>query len=286
MATITEQTNSAHLSAYKAEIETWRREIEERLRSETGWLTLTGLYWLHPGENTLGSDPVADVLLPESAPKQVGFIDFADPMATLRVTTDVPVTADGQPVKTVTLRHDNEAQGPTRIEISSVNFYLIKRGDQFGMRVRDSENPARKNFKGRVWFPVDPSYRVDAKYVPHPEVRTLDIMTVAGIIEPTENPGYVEFELAGHRVHLEAFSSKPNEVWLVFRDASPHTYRAARFLYAPLKPDGTAILDFNKAYNPPCAFTPYATCPLPPKENILPFKIEVGERALEDYFKG
>ncbi len=286
MTTITEPTDAAQVRAYEAEIETWRREIEERLRSETGWLTLTGLYWLHPGANTLGSDPIADILLPESAPKQVGFIDFADPVATLRATTDVPVTADGQPAQTITLHSDHEPQGPTRIEIGSVNFYLIRRGDQYGIRVRDSANPARKNFRGRVWFPVDPSYCVNAKYTPHPEMRILDIMSVVGIIEPTENPGYVEFDLAGHSVRLEAFSSKADEVWFVFRDASPHTYRAARFLYAPLNADGTATLDFNKAYNPPCAFTPYATCPLPPKENILPFKIEVGERALADYFTG
>jgi uncharacterized protein (DUF1684 family) len=266
---------------YEVEIEAWRQSMDAKLRAETGWLTLTGLYWLHEGQNTLGSDPTCDVVLPESAPQQLGVIEFHDQKATLHLTANLEVRVDGVvAAKTIRLRDDADPLGASRIEIGAVNFFVIQRSDQYGVRVRDKNNPARQAFTGRVWFPIDPAYRVTAAFTPHPQPKTIGILNVVGLIEPTLNPGYVDFTLDGHSIRLEAFDASDDEIWFVFRDASPLTYPASRFLYAPLNPNGTATLDFNKAYNPPCAFTPYATCPLPPKQNILLFPLEVGEKTL------
>ncbi len=273
--------NSAEAAAYEAGIQVWRQEMDERLRSDTGWLTLTGLYWLHEGENTLGSDPACDVFLPESAPQRVGVLEFHDQAVTLHVTTDVEVRVDNEPTQSAVLRDDHDPLGPSPVQISSVSFNVIKRADQYGIRVRDRDNPARLAFTGRRWFSVDPAYQVTAAFVPHPQARELVITNSVGIDIAMSNPGYVEFRLEDQDVRLAAFSAGEGELWFVFRDASERTYRAGRFLYGSLRDDGTAILDFNKAYNPPCAFTPYATCPLPPKENILPLKIEAGEQAPE-----
>ncbi len=270
MATVS-QAGAAQQAApsYEAEILAWRQLVEQRLRSDNSWLTLTGLYWLHDGENSVGSDLSADVLLPASAPPSLGVIEFADGSAIFHPT--------GQS-ETELLRDDTDPQGPTRIEVGSVSFTVIKRGDQYGVRVRDRDNPARTTFAGRVWYPVDARYRVSAAFTPHPAARTIPIMNVVGIETPMDNPGYVEFTLDGHSARLEAFTADDSgELWFVFRDGSPESYYGGRFLYAPVQ-DGTALLDFNRAYNPPCAFTPYATCPIPPKENVLPFPIEAGEK--------
>ena len=264
---------------YEIEIEAWRQSMDEKLRAETGWLTLTGLYWLHEGENSLGSDPDCDIILPESAPAQLGFIDFHNMQATLHRTASIEVLVDGVvAAKTTHIRDDADPFGVSRVEIGSVNFFIIRRGSQYGVRVRDRNNPARHAFTGRVWFPINSTFRVTASFSAHPQPKTLDITNVVGLIETTTNPGYVDFTLDGQSVRLEAFEGGQDQLWFVFRDTSPQTYAASRFLYAPLNPDGTATLDFNKAYNPPCAFTPYATCLLPPKQNILTFPVEAGEK--------
>ena len=275
-------TPSAEPDAYEADILAWRQRSEEQLRAENGWLTLTGLYWLHEGENTVGSDPAADVLLPESAPQYLGSIDFHDGAATLRVKTETAVTIEDTAVQTAVLRDDYDPQGLTRVVVGAVNFHVIKRADQYGIRVRDNQNPARQSFVGRRWFAIDPAYRVSGVFTRYPEPCAVETGTVVGIDIPMQCPGYVTFALSGKNVRLEAFSGHDErEIWFVFRETSPLTYRAGRFLYATVNDDGSVILDFNKAYNPPCAFTPYATCPLPPKANILPFPSEVCEQAQE-----
>lgn len=267
--------------AYEAEILSWRQMMDDKLRAEDSWLTLTGLYWLNEGNNSLGSGDACDILLPQSAPTLLGSIIFQHEMAELQVTADVEVTVDGVPAQTAVLRNDRDPQGASRVAIGAVNFIVIKRENQYGIRVRDNASPERQNFTGRIWFPLDPAYRITAAFERHSEPRILQIDSSAGILLPTENPGWAEFELDGQPIHLEAFSSKPDEVWFVFRDATSktETYPGGRFLYAPLQEDDTVLIDFNKAYSPPCAFTPYAACPLPPKENVLSVRISVGEKA-------
>ncbi len=262
-----EQADAA-VTSYEAEIATWRQMMEERLRSDNGWLTLTGLYWLREGENTLGSEADADVALPASAPASVGVIVLQGGQATLRLNGQ----ETGEP-----LRDDSDAQGATRIEIGSVSFAVIKRGDQYGVRVRDRENPTRQGFTGRIWHPVDARWRISATFRAHPEPRTLPVMSVAGIETPMENPGAVEFTIDGQALRLEAFAASESELWFVFKDAGAESYHGGRFLYAPVN-GSEAILDFNKAYNPPCAFTAYATCPIPPQANSLPIAIAAGEQ--------
>lgn len=265
---------------YEAEILSWRQMMDDALRQEDGWLTLTGLYWLNEGNNSLGSGDACDILLPPSAPTLLGSIIFRHGIAELQVTANLEVTVDGIPTQTAVLRDDHDPLGPSRVGVGAVSFIIIKRETQYGVRVRDNASPEREQFPGRIWYPLNPAYRVSAQFQRHDEPRILQIDSSAGMLTSMENPGWAQFELQGQPVHLEAFSAKPGEVWFVFRDATKgETYPAGRFLYAPLQEDGTLLVDFNKAYSPPCAFTPYATCPMPPKENILPIRIEAGEKA-------
>jgi uncharacterized protein (DUF1684 family) len=157
---------------------------------------------------------------------------------------------------------------------------VIRRGDEYGIRVRDADNPARLTFTGRNWFPVEPHYQVSGRFIPHAVSRSIPIATSSGRTELMDNPGRVEFVLDGQSLSLEAFAAGKGELWFVFKDATSNksTYGAGRFLYAPLSAEGVVSLDFNKAYHPPCAFTPYATCPRAPKENTLPLEILAGER--------
>lgn len=268
-------------TTYEQAIHDWRQTMEANLRRDDSWLTLAGLCWLHTGANTVGSDPVCDIDLPAgSVPEQVGVIDFQDDQVILRITCDEPVLVDGTPSKETLLRDDNDERGPSLVTIRAITFYVIKRGEQYGVRVRDVNSPVRLAFTGRKWFPVDPQYRIATLLVRYPDMRTIPVMDVVGIVEPMENPGYVTFDLHGQALRLEAFTADENQLWFIFKDATSgvSTYGVGRFLKALVSPAGMVDLDFNRAYNPPCAFTRYATCPMPPKENILPVRIEVGER--------
>jgi uncharacterized protein len=268
------------LSTYIDEIAAWRRLMDDRLTASDGWLTLAGLHWLHEGENSLGSDPKSDVALPEgSAPERLGVIDFADGKATLRITADELVTVDDVPTKTALLRDDAVKDGASKVRVRDLTFFVIRREDQFGIRVRDLNNPARAAFTGRRWFPIDPNYRANGVFTAHEKPRKLEVVNSVGLLTPMNNVGSVTFDLLGQTLKLEAFEASEDQVWFIFKDATsgPVTYGAGRFLYGTRQADNSIIVDFNRAYHPPCAFTPYATCPFPPRENILTVKIEAGE---------
>jgi uncharacterized protein (DUF1684 family) len=268
-------------SSFVTEINHWRESKDESLRAEDGWLSLIGLFWLQDGVNTLGANPKADLPIEAAGvPDQLGTIEFRDGQATLQITADVPVTVDDVPTTQAVLRDDSAEGGPSRVKIGSVTFFVIRRGDEYGIRIRDTQNPARLTFTGRHWFPIDTYYQVSGKFVPHAVPRTIPIATSSGKTEMMDNPGKVEFELDGQSLSLEAFTAGKDELWFVFRDATSakSTYGAGRFMYSPVSADGVVSLDFNKAYHPPCAFTPYASCPRAPKENTLPLEILAGER--------
>jgi uncharacterized protein len=268
-------------AAYITELTEWRHSMDERLRAEDGWLTLVGLYWLHEGINTIGIDASSDIPLQAAGiPPHLGVISFENGQATLQIHADVDVMIDGESVRSVVLRDDTAECGPSRVSIGSITFFVIRRGDEYGIRVRDANNPARQAFKGRRWFPVDLAYRVTGTLIAHHPARSLSIMNSSGQIVSMSNHGRVEFTLQGQQLSLEAFSSGENQLWFVFKDetSSQSTYGAGRFLVAPIEADGSVVIDFNRAYHPPCAFTEYATCPYPPKENTLPVGIMVGER--------
>ncbi len=231
--------------AYPAQLQKWRTDREARLKADDGWLTLVGLYWIEPGVSKIGSDPAADVPLPDKLPKQLGSLKLEGKVAEFK-------PAPGVPLQPVTL-HDDNVEDYETVSLDTVRFYLIQRGGRFGIRVKDSQSPARVNFKGLDWYQPDPSWVVDAKFSPAPHKVTFD--TEVGVKQEDESPGYVEFEHAGQNIKLEPVK-EGDELFFVVRDATSGktTYAASRFLYSGLPKDGHVQLDFNKLYNPPCVF--------------------------------
>jgi uncharacterized protein (DUF1684 family) len=253
----------------------WWSQRDERLRDPNGWLTLVGLHWLLPGENTFGADASnAIVLAGRDVPAHAGSLWLEDEEVRLQV-------AGEEAPRPEPLAPDTTGE-PTVFEIGSLHMYVILRGDRLGLRVRDHESPAIAAFRGMDHFPIDPSWRVNGRLLPAEPGTTVEIVDVTGDIGTEETPGTVEFEREGKTWKLDALPGDADErrVWLVFGDATngAGTYAGGRFLYSePVADDGSVVLDFNLAYNPPCVFSAYATCPLPPPQNRLPLRIEAGE---------
>ena len=261
---------------------TWRDKRHTRLASESGWLTLVGLHWLQPGDNAFGSDPSNPVPLPEGkAPKHAGVLTLADGRVHLRTEPGSGLTIDGKPVVERDLGDDMSDKTDV-MTIGDLSFYVIKRDDRVGIRVKDKNSPVRAGFKGIDYFPADSKWRVTAKFVPYDVAKKVAVPTVLGTTDMMDAPGLVTFTIDGRELSLQPVVEDPKEptLFFIFKDgtSAEETYGAGRFLYADMPKDGRVVLDFNQAYNPPCAFTPYATCPLPPKENWLPIRVEAGEK--------
>ena len=273
---------AAASTPYVAEIEQWRAKREERLKADGGWLTVTGLFWLKDGANTLGSAPGSTIVLPASAPAKTAVIEFAKGKASIRVEPGVAVTSGGKPVTAMELRADTASGGPDTLVLGPLSMQVIERGGRYGIRLRDNEARQRREFAGLRWYPVSDAHRVVARFVPHPAAKTIPIANVLGQEEQQPSPGTAVFTIAGKEVRLDPILESPDatQLFFIFRDATAprDTYPAGRYLYTDLPKDGTVTLDFNKAYSPPCAFTAYATCPLPPKQNRLAVRIEAGEK--------
>ncbi|HEU4403373.1 MAG TPA: DUF1684 domain-containing protein [Candidatus Polarisedimenticolia bacterium] len=266
---------------YARSIETWRHEREARLKSDDGWLTVAGLFWLKEGPNRFGSAASNDIVLPAgSAPPAAGVFEFHDGRARLKALEGVTITSSGRPVTTMDLRSDDPGP-PDLLVLGDLTMFVIKRGDRFAIRLRDRNNAARREFAGLHWFPIREEYRVVASFQRYDPPRRIAIPNILGQTEQLPCPGSVSFTLGGRTLTLEPVIEEPGatELFYIFRDrtSGQETYGAGRFLYSDMPKDGTVVLDFNKAYTPPCAFTPYATCPLPPKQNILDLRIEAGE---------
>jgi uncharacterized protein (DUF1684 family) len=278
--------------AHRAEVEAWHQKRIERLTAEDGWLSLVGLAWLGPGENPTGSKPDSIVVLPDTAPPEVGaFVVDGDAVAfEARGRSGVAVVGeDGlEPVPPggrVPLLADTAEGGPTVLAVGSLRFFVIDRDGRLGVRVRDPEGPARRGFVGIETFPVDPAWRIEARLDPYDPPHTLAVPTILGTVSDSPSPGAVVFEVDGKSYRLDAVAEPGDaDLFLVFGDRTngDTTYGAGRFLYAeapaPDDPEHRVVVDFNRAYNPPCAFTPFATCPLPPPGNRLPFAVEAGEK--------
>ena len=267
-------------SDYLRSIEAWRAGHEARLKADDGWLTLAGLHWLRNGVNQVGGSPTADVPLPPgSAPDRVGTIAFADGVARFTPEPGVDVRINGAPARSQVLMP--QPGDYDVVSIRNVTFFVIKRGEQYGVRVRDLASASRRTFAGLRWFPVREEYRVRAKFVPHPTPTSIMIANVLGAVERWPSPGKAVFTLAGRELTLHAVLDGPDakELFFIFRDGTTgsDTYPGGRFLYTAMPKNGEVVLDFNRAESPPCAFTAFATCPLPPKENSLPVRIEAGE---------
>lgn len=265
---------------YAQSIEKWRSEVEANLKKETGWLTVAGLFWLKEGINTVGAGEKFDVRLTDNFKQgKFGEIDFKGGVATLKVEKGVEAQADGKSVSTIELVSDEKGK-PTEIRTGSQTFTLIKREDRFGIRLRDAESEARRNFKGRHWFPVDESSKVTARLEAWPEPKEIMIPNVLGGQFKMKSPGLLKFTVKGKEYSLQPVTEDGESLFIIFGDGTnrDETYKAGRFLYADMPVNGETVLDFNRAYNPPCAFTPYATCPLPPPQNKLEVEIKAGEK--------
>jgi uncharacterized protein (DUF1684 family) len=269
--------------SYEQSILKWRADRRTRLTSDTGWLSLVGLDWLSEGENTLGSAKGAVVPLPAKLPADAGKLVLHGGRVTLLPSPAGGLTVDGKPVTApLALIDDTDPKGPTVVASGTVHFNIIKRNERIGVRVKDSESEARAKFIGLDYFPTDPKWRVEARFVPFNPPRHVAITNVLGMVSDEVSPGSLVFTVDGKEYRVDPILEQgETDYFLIFKDATSgkETYGAARYVYAPPPgPDGKTILDFNKAYNPPCAFTPYATCPLPPPQNRLPMRIEAGEK--------
>ncbi len=267
--------------AYRGEIRAWRAQREARLKADGGWLTVAGLFWLKDGANRFGADPGNEIVLPPgSAPARAGVFHFQAGKATVEVEPGVTITAEGRPVTAMELKPDS-TDAPDVLSLGALQMILIQRQERYGIRLKDMNSTLRKEFKGLSWFEVKEPYRITARFVPHGSMRPIAVPNILGQTQKMPSPGYVVFTLGGREVRLEGVLEDPHatQLFFIFRDLTTgkETYPAGRFLYSDLPKDGQVVLDFNKAYNPPCAFTPYATCPLPPQENWLPVSIEAGE---------
>ncbi len=260
-------------------MEAWRKQRYAALRREVGWLTLAGLDWLRPGVNRIGTAPDAEIVLP-AGPPHAGTLTLAEGEVRADGTPD-GLSIGGEPVSDLPLVSDDEGK-PTMLELGALRLCLIERGGRMAVRTWDTQAAARREFEGIDHWPVDPAWRVRARFEPTPG-RAIRVPDVLGIDEDDESPGDVVFELDGATHRLQALpGGDSGELWLVFGDATNghETYGGGRFLYtgAP-DADGSVVVDFNRAYNPPCVFSPYATCPLPWPANRLPIRVEAGERA-------
>lgn len=252
---------------YQDSIKAWQKHRDDGLRSPNGWLTLVGLFWLNPGDNTIGSADSNKFVLPKGyAPPQVGTLHLAAGKVTF-------TPADHSGMKT--LSYDEEK--PDTIHAGSVSFFIIKRGDRLAVRAKNSASPTLKNFTGVQYFPVNPELHFDARLIP--DVKKIPILNVLGETDLEESPGFVEFTYKGTQYRLRPIY-EGKSLYFLFKDPTNKdlTYQAGRMLNTPLPVHGKVDLDFNRSYNPPCTFTPYATCPLPPKENRLPFPVNAGEK--------
>jgi uncharacterized protein (DUF1684 family) len=273
---------AAAASPYIAEIEQWRAKREERLSADNGWLTVSGLYWLKDGATTLGSAAGNDIVLPAGAPARAGVIQFAGGKASVRVEPGVRILSGDKPVTAMDLRADTASGGPDVLVLGPLSLQVIERGGRYGIRLKDNDSPRRKAFAGTEWYPVSEAYRVTARFAPNATPKTIPIANVLGQEDQQPSPGSVFFKINGQEVRLDPILEEPDakELFFIFKDATSgrDTYPAGRYLYTDLPKDGTVTLDFNKAYSPPCAFTAYATCPLPPPQNRLAVRIEAGEK--------
>lgn len=274
-----ERTEKAD-TAYRQELGQWREEREAGLRKPDGWFSLVGLFWLEEGENRFGSDPAGKVVLPAGkAPAQAGVLVRHGNTVELKAAPDAGLTLDGKPVSAAALEVGKEGK-PQVVGLGSLSFFLIPRGDRLGVRVRDSEAPALAAFHGLDYYPVAADWRVEARFEPYQPPRPIPIVNILGMVEDNPSPGAVVFERGGETYRLEALDGGDGSLFLLFADPTngPETYGAGRFLDTDPPRDGKVTVDFNRAYNPPCAFSAFATCPLPPKQNRLPFAVRAGEK--------
>jgi uncharacterized protein (DUF1684 family) len=263
---------AADVAAHRAEVTQWQEKRLARLTAEDGWLTLIGLFWLNDGENVISLPSAGSPTLKLA---RHGTAVTLEPSETM--------TIDAKPLAGPTeLKNDADPNGPTVVQMGTVRFQVIKRGERIGLRVKDAQAPTRTHFEGLDSFPIDPKWRVEARFEPYRPEKKIPITDVTGMTSDNISTGALVFTVDGKEYRIDpVLEEGSDELFIIFKDATSRdeTYQPGRYLYAPF-PDknGKTLIDFNKAYNPPCAFTSFATCPLPPLQNRLPIRIEAGEK--------
>jgi uncharacterized protein (DUF1684 family) len=268
---------SAPDAAYIQSFDKWKAELVDDLKQN--WLSLAGLFWLKPGDNSFGTDAGNAIVFPKG-PAHAGAFELAGTDVVVKFSSDAHATIDGKPVTTTKLQPDVSGK-PTIIELGSLRIKAIVRGQRIGIRLKDTDSDQAKNYRGPIFFPIDLSYRVTATWVPSDGKKTVDVPNVLGDTTPTPVAGTVVFKINGQQVQLTDLGGNPEKgLSFVFNDltSKTDTYPGGRFLETDPVANGTVVIDFNRAYNPPCAVTPYATCPLAPKENRLAVAIPAGEK--------
>ncbi len=275
-------TTPADTSDFSQQITRWRATRLAGLTAPNGWLSLIGLDWLQEGDNRVGSAADNDIVL-KAGPAHLGVVSVAKDGA-LHIVLDgnSGATVDGKAVHEADLVDDMHAgdTGPSVVAFGSASFLVIERDGRKALRVKDSDAETRRHFAGLDYYPADPSWRIVADWVPFDPPHELEIGSVLGTINKEKVPGKAVFHRDGHTYELMPIQEEPDTLFFVLADRTSgrETYGAARFLYADLPKDGKVVLDFNRAYNPPCAFTPYATCPLAPPENRMDLAVTAGEK--------
>lgn len=267
---------------YIQQINDWHKKRIESLTEKDSWLSLAGLFWLKEGENSFGADKTNDIVFPEGkATDFMGWFNLNDGEVKLRVKPGVNITGNDKVISDIIMQND-QTTNPTILKYESLTWFVIKRGEKYGIRLKDNKNPELEAFKGIDRYDVNPGWRIPATFKIYDPVKIIEIPTVLGTVVQDTAPGYLQFEINGKSYQLDPLGSlKSKSLFLIFADQTngDETYGAGRFLSVDFShPDSTIYIDFNKAYNPPCAFTKYATCPLPPKQNQLPIEVTAGEK--------
>ena len=280
LATIAATVLTANMFAndYADDVKTWRNERETRLTADDGWLTVSALFFLREGVNRFGSSQRNDLVLPDHVPAEAGLFTLQGQTVTVHATAGHTLAVDGREVASARLHPSKER---VTVTMDSVALWVHLSGERLAIRVRDTDAEIRKNFTGLDWYPVDARYRVRGRFTPHDVPKNIKTMNILGDIESYTSTGFVHLTLHGQALRLLPVNSD-GQLWFIIRDQTGgnETYSAARFLYAEQPDaDGWTTVDFNKAYNPPCAFNPHTTCPLPPPDNRLDVRIEAGEKS-------
>jgi uncharacterized protein (DUF1684 family) len=277
LATLLAFATQAPDAAYVQSFNKWKAELVDGRKQH--WLPLAGLFWLKPGENTFGSANDNAILLP-SGPAHAGVFVRDDKTVTIKLQSGAQAKV-GDKIATESKLDADVTNHPTMIELGVLRMFVIERGDRLGLRVRDLNSAAVRNYAGPIFFPLDMTYRVTATFGPSDGKKTVDVPNVLGDVTPSPVVGEVHFKLNGQDLTLTSFEGDLKEgLSFVISDltSKTDTYPGGRFLDTDPVVDGKVVLDFNRAYSPPCSVTPYATCPLAPKENQLPVALPVGEK--------
>ena len=274
-------SGQADTDAHAKEVQAWRDKHEVDYRRD--WVSIAGLFSLKPGRNTAGSAKTQDIQLSASVPASLGAFVLNGVTVRFEPSAEAlaQISANGKPITGPMDLRDDGGPNADELRIGDVRMVVHVSGDRRQLRVRDPKGPLATGFLGFTWFKIDPRYRVTGRFIKDATPRAMKVLNTFGDIDSYNTEGVVEFTLLGKKMSVRPFTTRPNRFYIVFKDQSSgkETYAAARFLYADLKPDGTSVLDFNEAYNPPCAFNPHTTCPIPLKENRLPIKVLAGEKA-------